>query len=134
MKILITGGSGYLAGRLAHYLKKTCNYQIILGSRKHTNYNMLNSEFQIMQTIWNSEEKLKFICEGIDTIIHLAGINASDSLADPDLALEFNGVVTGKLIRAAVKSGVKKFIYFSTAHVYKSPLNGIITEETLPFN
>ena len=132
MKILITGGSGYLAGRLAHYLKKTCNYQIILGSRQQTNYNMLNSEFQIMQTIWNSEEKLKFICEGIDTIIHLAGINASDSLADPDLALEFNGVVTGKLIRAAVKSGVKKFIYFSTAHVYKSPLNGIITEETLP--
>ena len=46
-------------------------------------------------------------------------MNASDSSADPDLALEFNGIITGKFIQAAVKSGVKKFIYFSTAHDIK---------------
>ena len=132
MKILITGGTGFLAGRLAYYLKDTGNYQVILGSRMCVNNNKLNSKFQIVQTIWNSEAELQLVCKGIDTIIHLAGVNASDSSMDPDQALEFNGKVTGKFLRAAVKSGVKKFIYFSTAHVYKSPLSGIINEDTLP--
>lgn len=132
MKILITGGTGFLAGRLANFLKDTGNYQVILGSRMCLNNNKLKSKFQIVQTIWNSEAELQLVCKGIDTIIHLAGVNAGDSSSDPDLALEFNGIVTGKLLQAAVKSGVKKFIYFSTAHVYKSPLTGIINEDTLP--
>ena len=130
MKILITGGTGFLAGRLAQYLKNNCNHHIFLGSQKKIITDKFYSEFQLVQTIWNSESKLMRICKGIDAIIHLAGVNANDSLADPNLALKFNGIVTEKFIQAAVKSGVKKFIYFSTAHVYKSPLIGIINEDT----
>ena len=35
-------------------------------------------------------------------------------------------------MRSADKTGVKKFIYFSTAHVYRSPLEGNIDETTKP--
>ena len=132
MKILITGGTGFLTGRIAKYLSTIGSYEIILGSRKGSVENMLNSEFQIVKTIWDSEKELELICKGVDTIIHLAGMNASDSYADPVGALEFNGLIPGRFLKAAVSSGVNKFIYFSTAHVYKSPLIGIVTEETLP--
>lgn len=132
MKILITGGTGFLAGRIAKHLSNIGRYEIILGSRNSTFESTLNSEFQIVQTNWDSEKELKLICKGVDTIIHLAGMNASESNADPLKALEFNGLITGKLLKAAVCSGVNKFIYFSTAHVYKNPLIGLITEETRP--
>jgi UDP-glucose 4-epimerase len=134
MKILITGGTGYLAGRIAQYLNNKNGYQIIIGTSKYLEVQRISSKFNVLHINWDSDENLQLICKGIDTIIHLAGINASDSLSDPIKALEFNGVNTGKLLRSAVKSGVTKFIYFSTAHVYKNPLIGIITEETLPLS
>lgn len=132
MKILITGGTGLLAGRIAKYLNSIGKYEIILGSRNGSDDFMRSSEFKIVKTIWESEIELQLICKGVDTIIHLAGMNATDSFADPLGALEFNGLKTGRLLSAAISSGVKKFIYFSTAHVYKTHLTGIVTEETLP--
>ena len=132
MKILITGGTGYLGGRLAHYLKNINGFEIIIASRKCLEEKIISTDFKTIHINWDSDENLIKICRDVDTIIHLAGINTSDSLYDPVKALEFNGVTTGKLLRSAVKSGVTKFIYFSTAHVYKSPLIGTITEETLP--
>jgi UDP-glucose 4-epimerase len=37
-------------------------------------------------------------------------------------------------LHAAVRQGVKRFIYLSTAHVYGSPLTGVITEENCPIS
>jgi len=67
-------------------------------------------------------------------VIQAAGMNAKECAADPVAALEFNGLATARLVAAAYRSGVKKFIYLSTAHVYASPLVGTITEETCPRN
>ena len=64
----------------------------------------------------------------MDTVVHLAGMNAQDSLSDPVAALEFNGLATARLLRAAIASGVRRFVHISTAHVYGSPLVGTISE------
>ena len=61
-------------------------------------------------------------------------MNSQDCANDPVAALEFNGVATTRLVSAALSSGVKKFIYLSTAHIYSSPLVGKISEETYPKN
>lgn len=130
MKILITGGSGYLGGRLSEYLSKQAGIEIYIGSRiipQKNNRYLTNA----VHTIWDSPEDLERICKGMDAVIHLAGMNANDCAADPVAALEFNAVVTARLVREAVKAKVKRFIYFSTTHVYRSPLTGTITEETV---
>ena len=132
MKILISGGTGYLAGRIAQYLNDIGGYDIVLITRMKIYEKKNNSNFPIVQINWGSDKNLQQICNGVDIIIHLAGTNAKDSMSDPIMALEFNAIITGKFLNIAVKSGVQKFIYFSTAHVYKSPLMGIITEDTLP--
>jgi UDP-glucose 4-epimerase len=59
-------------------------------------------------------------------------MNAQECSADPLAALEFNGVATARLLEAAVRQRVTRFIYLSTAHVYASSLTGVITEETWP--
>jgi UDP-glucose 4-epimerase len=92
------------------------------------------TDFTILKSNWDSPEQLEKLCQGIDVIVHAAGMNAQDCLQDPSAALAVNGVATSRLIEAARSARVKKFIYFSTAHVYKSPLQGVITEETTTEN
>jgi len=43
-----------------------------------------------------------------------------------------NGVATARLLQVAVRQGVRRFVYLSTAHVYGSPLTGVISEEKCP--
>jgi UDP-glucose 4-epimerase len=65
-----------------------------------------------------------------NTIIHLAALNEVDSQRNPRLALEVNGGGTENLLAAAQAAGVRRFIYFSTFHVYGPWATGLITEET----
>jgi len=133
MRILIAGGFGFVGGRLAkHFLQ--AGYQVILGTRNEINPPDWFPQAEVVQIKWNDDRDLERICEGVDVIIHAAGMNAQDSAADPAAALDFNGIATGRLVQAASRAGVKKFVYLSTAHIYASPLEGTITEETLPSN
>jgi UDP-glucose 4-epimerase len=81
---------------------------------------------------WLSQNSLSQACEGVDTVVHLAAMNDAECLHDPIAALEINGVNTARLVEAAKVSGVRRFIYVSTAHVYGPRLVGRIDESTLP--
>lgn len=131
-RILITGAFGYVGGRVGRYLAEQ-GYQLRLGSRDATRRppQWLGSG-DIKATDFDSETSLKAACQDVDCIVHLANTNEAVSYADPELALRINGGGTIKLLRAASKSGVKRIIYFSTAHIYGAPLQGVISEETLP--
>ena len=132
MKLLITGGFGYLGGRLAQFLASQAGYEILLGSRQHAAPPRWLPQAKVAQTQWDSQAGLEEICTGADAVVHLAGMNAQDCAADPVAALELNAVATARLLQAAVQQGVRRFIYLSTVHVYGSPLAGVITEETCP--
>ncbi len=109
-------------------------HQVILGSRKASCPPEWLPHAEVAQIDWSDSRALKQICTRVDVVIQAAGMNAQDCATDPVAALEFNGLVTARLVAAASRVGVKRFIYFSTAHVYGSPLVGIITEETCPRN
>jgi UDP-glucose 4-epimerase len=81
---------------------------------------------------WNSEESLRACCKGVDVLVHLAAMNAVECAADPVAALIVNAVATTRLLEAAKKEKVRRFVYLSTAHVYGSPLMGHISEATWP--
>jgi len=129
-KVLITGGFGYLGGRLAQFLASQGSYEIFLGSRWQTQPPPWLQRAKVVETRWGSLKGLQEVCSGVDVIVHLAGMNAQDCAADPGAALEVNAVATTRLLQAAICQKVKRFIYMSTAHVYGSPLAGDITEET----
>jgi UDP-glucose 4-epimerase len=129
LKILVTGGFGYLGGRVAQSLVGQ-GYKVVLGSRREQSVPDWLSEAEVVRTDWDNLSSLKNICKNINVVIHTAGMNAQDCALDPVGAIEFNGVATTKLVQATVAVGVKKFIYLSTAHVYASPLVGEIDEES----
>ena len=131
-KVLITGGLGYLGGRLAQFLASQKSYEIFLGSRRQTQSPSWLPQAKVVRTYWDSPRDLQEICSDADTIVHLAGMNAQDCAADPAAAMEVNAAATTRLLQAAIRQRVKRFIFMSTAHIYGSPLTGAITEETKP--
>jgi UDP-glucose 4-epimerase len=133
MRILITGGFGFVGGRIAKHLVQA-GHQITLGTRHSISYPDWLPQAEVAQISWDDEKVLERICDDVDVIIHAAGMNAQDCSIDPISALAFNGLVTARLVTAARQAGVKKFIYLSTAHVYGNPLVGTITEKTCPRN
>lgn len=133
MRILITGGFGFVGGRVAQHLQKA-GHKVVLGSREARNPPDWLSHAEVSQSDWKDIHALKQICTGADVVIQAAGMNAQDCEANPVAALEYNGLATANLVEAASRAGVKRIIYLSTAHVYASPLIGNIAEGTCPRN
>ena len=129
MRILVTGGFGYLGGRLAQMLGAASDHELTLGTRRTALPPQWAPKSKVVTTDWSNERELARACSGMDAIVHLAGMNAADCAKDPVAALEFNGVGTARLLRAAVEQRVARFIYLSTAHVYGNPLRGSVSEE-----
>jgi UDP-glucose 4-epimerase len=133
MRILITGGWGFIGGRLAQYLKQA-GYTVVLSSRDFHNVPEWLPNAEVICIDWGNTVSLELACEGVDVIVHTAGMNAQDCHADPVAANAVNGLATEKLINAAISKSVKRFIYLSTVHVYSKHLIGKITDSTIPIN
>jgi UDP-glucose 4-epimerase len=133
MRILISGGFGFVGGRTAQYLSQA-GHQVILGSRNPIKAPIWLSEADVVKIEWGDSTSLEHSCKDVDVVIQAAGMNAQDCASDSVAALEFNGVATARLVDAASRARVKSFIYLSTSHVYSNPLMGIITEKTCPSN
>jgi UDP-glucose 4-epimerase len=78
----------------------------------------------------DSAESIAPSLVGVDTVVHLASPNEHTCAKSPETALQEISIATLRLCEAAAKANVKHFIYFSTAHVYASPLHGNFNEES----
>lgn len=131
MRVLVTGGLGYLGGRISAYLAAQSGLSVRIGTSRPSAVSSVPGA-QIVPCDVLSDESLSTACAGVEAIIHLAALNEIDSQTNPQGALRVTTGGTISLVKAARAAGVRRVIYFSTAHVYGAPLAGQITEETLP--
>jgi UDP-glucose 4-epimerase len=132
LKILITGGLGYLGGRIADSLKKNHpEATIVLGtSRKISEAPDWAKAFPIVPlNILDPASIEKAVSNDIHVIIHLAALNEHDSFNNIESAWKTNTLGTQALLSAASQKQILKFIYFSTFHVY-GDCQGEITEDS----
>ncbi len=132
LSVLLTGGLGYVGGRLAIALTEA-GHIVHCGTRRaDTAPPAWLPSMRMVRLDWESSTSLAQACRHMDCVIHLAGMNEVESSSDPLGALRINGSGSLRLLEAAKASGVRRFVYFSTAHVYGSPLLGKIDEATVP--
>lgn len=125
LKILITGGSGLLTGRLAEFLGE--NHNITLLSRKNIN-NILSIK-SLHTVTYHSLNDINPNVFDHDIIIHASGPNAIDSKVSHIASQYYNE--TKFFIDTASKSKtVKKFIFLSSIRAVSDNCQGIITENT----
>jgi UDP-glucose 4-epimerase len=132
LKILITGGLGYLGGRIADFLKRNHpESTIFLGtSRNISETPEWAKAFQIVQlNILDLASTEKALSNDIHVIIHLAALNEHDSFNNIESAWKTNTLGTQALLSVANQKQNIKFIYFSTFHVY-GDCQGEVTEDS----
>ena len=127
MRVLITGGFGYLGGRIGQHLE-SIGHSVILASRKLRPVPDWCTGSKIATINWDDFESINAACAGNDAIIHTAGMNAAACLNNPKLCIQFRENATKNLLIAAAQNSVQKFFYVSSAHVYRQPLSGTINE------
>jgi len=129
---LITGGLGYVGGRIALNLLAQ-GVPIRLSSRRPPErWPDWARAAEFAHADVSSDDDLDDLCRGVETVIHLAAMNEHESLADPAGAVAVNAIGTVRLLQACERAGVGRIVYVSTAHVYGAPLAGSINERTLP--
>lgn len=130
--VLITGGLGYVGGRVSRHLAEHSSFRLRLGVRKGVTNPVWLINGDVVSIDLLDPTTLEKACHGVKHIVHFAALNEIESAEDPEQALLTNGLGSLKLLKVAMKAGVKRFLYFSTAHVYGSPLQGTLTEASLP--
>ncbi|MDK2792475.1 MAG: UDP-glucose 4-epimerase [Deferribacteres bacterium] len=124
MKILITGGAGYIGSHVVKQLGDYTGHEIVVLDNLVTGFreSVLYGKFvEADLSDWN------FVAdfmkkEQFDAIIHFAAsLIVPESVVNPLKYYLNNTANTANLIKCAVESGVKKFIFSSTAATYGEP-------------
>ena len=127
MRILISGASGYLGSRLCRALNK--HHHIIALTRNPDKFNHFNEKIAdeiIISKSFDHNFLEKVIDSKPEIFIHLISLDSSASNSNPLSSFDVNVGNTFKLLNHLKDSKtLKKFIYFSTIHVYNSSLKKI---------
>ena len=119
LKVLVTGSEGFLGRHICAALKERGHEVVGLDSAPTA------------EVVADITKVLPMM--GLDGIIHLAAV-ASPNIctANPELAFSVNVLGTHQVLRLALRSGAKKFVFSSTAHVYDIPPRYLPTDEVHP--
>lgn len=119
MKILVTGGAGFIGSNMVYSLEKKEHDIVIvdnLSTGKYENLDQISDRTKFyLQDIRNSEMDKVFAIEKPEVVIHLAAqasviASVEDPMLDEDINLK--GIIN--LLNQCVKYQVKKFIFIST--------------------
>ncbi|MDN5301115.1 MAG: dTDP-glucose 4,6-dehydratase [Thermoanaerobacteraceae bacterium] len=141
MKILVTGGAGFIGSNFIKYMiREHKDYKIInldkltyAGNLENLRDIEDNPNYTFIKGDITDESLVDEIFSmGLDYVVNFAAESHVDrSIEDPQIFLRTNVLGTGVLLRAAKKHGVKKFLQVSTDEVYGSlGSTGYFTEES----
>lgn len=141
MKVLITGGTGYVGTKLVKHLitKEDVQEVIVYDNLSKGHYNFfLGNKFENQQKIRSVQgdildtRQLKKLMEGCDVVVHLAAIVTTPfANTDPHYYEQVNHWGTAEVVYCAEEAGVDKFIYLSSTSVYGAS-EEIADETTAP--
>lgn len=135
MTVLVTGGAGYIGSHMVLALTDAGANVVVLDNLTTGFAWAVSPSAKLIQGDIGDEALVgKVIAEnGVDAILHFAGsIVVPDSVSDP-LGYYLNNTVKSRaLMAAAVKNGVKNFIFSSTAAVYGNPATQPVFETAQP--
>jgi UDP-glucose 4-epimerase len=124
MTVLVTGGAGYIGSHMVQALKEAGESVVVIDNLSTGFADVLPDGVPLLVGDAGDESVVgnAIARHGVESIIHFAGsIVVPDSMRDPLGYYRNNTMTTRSLLNAAVKAGVSRFIFSSTAAVYGNP-------------
>lgn len=131
MKILVTGGAGYIGSIVASELIRLNHEVVILDNLSTGHIAAIPETAYFIQGDVRDATAVTAALSGVDAVIHFAAKSlVGESVAKPDLYWDNNLAGTRNLLDQMQLSGVKKIVFSSTAAVYGDPAESPITENS----
>jgi len=122
LKVLVTGGAGYIGSHVVLALCEEGNNVVVLDDLSTGNREAVDKRALFIQGSTLNDDDLSKGLNDVDAVIHLAAFKAAgESMMHPEKYSHNNITGTITLLNAMVKQGVNKFIFSSTAAVYGYP-------------
>ena len=122
MKILVTGGAGYIGSHVVLALCEGGYEVVVLDDLSSGNREAVDDRAEFIQGSTLNNDDLATALNGVDAVIHLAAFKAAgESMIDPGKYSQNNISGTISLLNAMITYEVDKFIFSSTAAVYGYP-------------
>ena len=134
MKLLVTGGCGFVGSNLTQRLLDDGHEVVVVDAQWFGNFLVDHENLTVIREDVRNAEAIPL--EGVEAILHLANV-ANDPCSDlnPKLSWEVNVLATMQLVERAIACGVKQFIYASSGSVYGSiSIVGTPVRETQTLN
>lgn len=139
MKILVTGGAGFIGSSLAEYLLQKTDAEVVVVDNFLTGrqVNLPQSDrFRFIKADANDFDDLASIFQtfGFDYVFHYAAVvGVKRTLDNPVLVLEdLQGI--RNILTLCKNTGVKRVFYASSSEVYGEPVHLPQHEHTTPLN
>ena len=131
MRILVTGGAGYIGGTVAQLLLDDGHQVVIYDNLCHGHRSMLPAGAEFIEGDVADRCALeKTLHTKIDGVMHFAAlIEAGESMRQPEIYFRNNSASTLSLLEAMLATGVKRLVFSSTAAVYGEPESTPIRED-----
>lgn len=137
MKVLVTGGAGFIGSHLCDFLLSQGHQVISLdnlvnGKEENHEVALANSNFQFIKGDILNLDDCKAAVSDVDLVFHLACLGVRHSIHSPLENHEVNATGSLNILEASRKEGVKRFIYVSTSEIYGDIKSFPIAEDGVP--
>lgn len=144
MKILVTGGAGYIGGTVAGLLVELGHEALVFDNLSHGRRDLLPAGVEFVQgeladraALENLFIQAHHLGHPFDAVLHFAAlIEAGESMLHPEIFFRNNTAATLSLLEAMLAHGPRRLVFSSTAAVYGEPETIPIQEDArlLPTN
>ena len=137
MKILVTGGAGYVGGTVAGLLASQGHKSIVFDNLSHAKRNQIPVGVEFVQGDLADRAAIEKLLvdataqnDPFDAVLHFAAlIEAGESMLHPELFFRNNTASTLALLEAILAHGPRRLVFSSTAAVYGEPESVPIKED-----
>jgi UDP-glucose 4-epimerase len=134
MKLLVTGGAGYIGSVVSRQLLQAGHEVVVLDSLERGHRAAVAPEARFVEADLRDAEAIKeIVSEGFDGALHFAALAlVGESVSHPERYYHANVVGTMNLLDALCATGVPRLVFSSTCAVYGQPDAVPISESAPP--
>ena len=119
MRVLITGGAGFIGSHLVEHFHTDHKVVVVDNLRSGYRENLEGFRHDFHEVSITEQDSLVALFEGVDLVFHMAAmVSVPESLKDPYECVEINTLGTLNVLEAARRNGVKGVVFATSAAVY----------------